>query len=181
MYGSGVGTLVQSMVGQTNYGLSGVCLASKDWSCDNEPQYLMTGNYSSIQWEGIDLTADFSVVVKNANAVVSEILQQWGNISIAGQNSTTKSCVIVRWPWMALPLTIVLLGMLTLGLMVWETHRSDAPSWKSSLPSVDLPVQARQRRQPSTTGTPSSWTGHHTARRNVSKGLRSTVRCGQQA
>lgn len=132
MYGSGVGTLVQRMVGQTNYVFGGHCLASNDWSCDDTPVY-SDSNYSSVQWEGIDLTADFSVVVENANAIVSEIVQQYGNISVAGQNSTTKSFVIVRWPWIALPLAVVLLGMLTLGLTVWETNRLEAPLWKSSL------------------------------------------------
>ena len=130
-YGSGVWTLTDFMMGQVQYDVSGDCLASDNWTCVNPPSY--NPSYPSYGSEAIDLTADFAVVVENANAVVSDIIQQYGNVSIAGQNSATKPFVIVRWAWIAFPLGIVLLGMLTLGLTLWETRRLKAPAWKASL------------------------------------------------
>ena len=129
----GIGDLVQIALGQSTYTSAGWCYKNNDWRCD-EPWYVRRlDNYSNPQWEGIDLTANFALVVENAIVVYSDVGQQYGDIPVSGQNSLTKPFVVVRWPWIALPLTVILLGLVTLGLTVWETHRLRAPSWKSSL------------------------------------------------
>ncbi|EXJ92765.1 hypothetical protein A1O3_01317 [Capronia epimyces CBS 606.96] len=133
MYGAGMDTLARAMVGRTTYSISGNCLEKNNWRCSDTPGFSLEGNYSSVKWEGIDLVDDFSLVVSNANSIVSDVVQQYGNLSVAGHNTTTKSFVVVRWPWITLPLAIVLLGMLTLGITIWETHHLGGPSWKSSL------------------------------------------------
>jgi hypothetical protein len=136
-YGTGIATLAGYMVGNATNWYSGSCSATQDWSC-TAPS--MGGNanliYSALStdaWEGIGLTPNFTTVLENANTLLSEIFQQYGNISQAGDDAVTKSFVVVRWAWIALPAAVVIFGLMILGLTVWETTRLKAPIWKSSL------------------------------------------------
>lgn len=140
-YGTGIGILTGYLIGNTTHDYAGTCDATRGRSC-SVPVTSNSGTYGAISteaWQGIDLTPDFMTVLENANAVMSEILQRYGNVSVAGENAVTKSFVVVRWAWIALPATFVLFGLMLLGLTVWETARPQAPTWKSSL----LPVLYR--------------------------------------
>ena len=134
-YGTGVGTLVEYLLGNTTHTYSGRCELSSNWSC-SAPVTSNSGTYSAFSteaWQGIDLSSDFTTVLENANTLMSEIAQQYGNVSVVGFDAVTKSFVVVRWGWIALPATVVFFGLMVLGLTVWETTRLQAPSWKSSL------------------------------------------------
>ena len=134
-YGTGIGTMVGYMLGNTTHAYSGGCSASDGWSC-TAPVTSNSGTYGAISaeaWQGIDLTLDFTTVLDNVNTLMSEILQQYGNVTVVGENAVTQSFVVVRWAWIALPATVVFFGLIVLGLTVWETMRLQAPSWKSSL------------------------------------------------
>lgn len=84
-------------------------------------------------WQGIDFTEDFSRVVANANEMMSDILQQYGTASMKGFNAVTETFVVVRWPWIVLPATVVLAGLATFALIVRDTRKVNAPKWSSSL------------------------------------------------
>lgn len=131
-YGA-IATMVDFLLGNATHVYNGGCGI-------NQPDCLPkqvdnAGIYASHAdaWQGIDLTEDFSALLKNTESMMSQIIQQYGNDSILGDNTVSKQFVIVRWPWITLPATIVLLGLLILVLTVLESWRSQAPSWKSSL------------------------------------------------
>jgi hypothetical protein len=135
MYGTGIGTLTGYVLGNTTHSYKGKCLASRNWSC-SAPVTSNSGTYGALNteaWQGIDLTPDFMPVLENVNTLMSDIVQQYGNVSMVGENAVTKPFVVVRWAWIALPATVVFFGLMLLSLTVWETIRLQAPSWKSSL------------------------------------------------
>lgn len=105
---------------------------------DSAASYQALHNQS---WEGIDLTEDFTTVLQNMDAVMSDVIQQYGGVFIAGDNAVTKTFVSVRWPWIVLPAICVLVGMIVLGLTIWKTARVNAPKWGSSL----LPLMYRYK------------------------------------
>ncbi|KIW33987.1 uncharacterized protein PV07_00793 [Cladophialophora immunda] len=134
-YGTGIGTLTGYVLGNSTHSYKGSCLASSNWSCSAP----VTSNSGSVEglsteaWKGVDLTPNFAAVVEDANTVMSQIVQQYGNVSVIGDNAVLKTFVVVRWAWITLPAAIVLFGVGCLGLTVWETSRMQAPSWKASL------------------------------------------------
>lgn len=134
-YGTGIETLADYVLGNTTYEYRGSCFSSRNWSC-SAPVTLgnrINGASSNVAWQGIDLTSDFTKVLENMNTLMSDIVQQHGNVSIVGENAVTKQFVVVRWVWLTLPATVIFFGLIVLGLTVWETIRQQAPSWKSSL------------------------------------------------
>ena len=135
-YGVGIGTLTNYLLGNSTHSYGGQCEANNDtWSC-SIPVTSNSGTleaYSTEAWQGIDLTPDFTGVLDNANTLTSQIVQRYGNVSVVGDNAVTKTFVVVRWPWITLPAAIVLFGVVTLALTLWETSRMQAPSWKASL------------------------------------------------
>ncbi len=136
MYGVGIGTLTNYLLGNSTHKYGGQCEANNDtWSC-SLPVTSVRGNleaYSTEAWQGIDLTSEFTGVLDNANTLTSQIVQRYGNVSVVGDNAVTKTFVVVRWPWITLPAAIVLFGVVALAVTLWETSRMQAPSWKASL------------------------------------------------
>lgn len=133
--GAGIGTMVGDLLGNTTHEYAGGCSASDGWSC-SAPVSSNSGTYgaaSTEAWQGVDLTPDFTTVLENVNTLMSEILQQYGNVTVVGENAVTQSFVVVRWAWIALPATVVFFGLMVLGFTVWETTRLQAPSGKSTL------------------------------------------------
>ena len=135
MYGAGIGTMASYLLGDSTHGYQGDCTINGTGICPL-PVTSNGGTYNASYpqaWEGVDLTPDFATVLKNVQSLLSDTVQSYGNVSVAGDNAITKTFVIVRWEWIALPAAIVFFGLLVLLITVWQTSRLKAPKWKSSL------------------------------------------------
>lgn len=134
-YGAGIGTLTGYLLGNTTHDYMGGCRASNTWGC-SVPVTTNSGTLEALSteaWRGIELTPNFTAVLENANTLTSQIVQQYGNVSVSGENAVNKTFVVVRWAWITLPAAVVFFGVCTFALMVLETSRMQAPRWKASL------------------------------------------------
>ena len=67
--------------------------------------------------------------VSNAMRTIS------GDVAV-GTASKTISHIHVRWPWLLLPLFMIVLASVLLVLTVWQSRRWNIPSWRSSALAV---------------------------------------------
>lgn len=150
-YGAAIATLLSHLLGNETYIYAGVSEGTAanvsfqvNWTND-------TGFIHSLYpdaWPSIDL-GNITTVLENMEATMSDIMQQYANSSVTGMLAVTKPFVVVRWPWITLPATSILVGLIIFGMTVWETRRLDAPKWSSSL----LPLLYRHFPRDSGTAT----------------------------
>lgn len=55
---------------------------------------------------------------------------------VKGAALVMQAHIQVQWLWLILPLVMVILAATFLALTVWRTHKSDVPSWRSSVLAV---------------------------------------------
>jgi hypothetical protein len=135
MYGTGIETMMEHIPGNSTHSYQGHCRKRDDWHF-SAPVTVSNGALESTHievWQGIDLSLDLMVVLDSATFLMSQLFQQYGNVSVTGYNAMTRPFVVVRWAWITLPGSIVLFGLVVFSLTVWETSRMQAPSWKASL------------------------------------------------
>ena len=90
------------------------------------------GNCSTLVCSTLDFGANFTKVVENVGQVLTDIIQEQGNIQIKGQAFRTVVQVSVRWGWVVYPAALLCLA---------NTHSTlhdlrDAASWNSRLEIV---------------------------------------------
>lgn len=54
-----------------------------------------------------------------------------GSHRTAGVAKTNRIFVAVRWQWIAPPIFVCLIGVVTLIGTMWESRRADVPNWKN--------------------------------------------------
>ena len=57
---------------------------------------------------------------------------------VQGQSITSVPYIHVRWPWLVLPIVVLVAAVMFLLLTIWESHRRAMPLWKSSALAVLL-------------------------------------------
>ena len=78
------------------------------------------------------------ILSRVANAT-SIYLQTQGTQTMKGTIWSRQTFVHVRWVWLALPTTVVILACVALGWAIWQSHTAGLPLWRTSL----LPLSYR--------------------------------------
>ncbi|KAJ5355832.1 hypothetical protein N7517_010441 [Penicillium concentricum] len=76
--------------------------------------------------------------VENVAAAMSKsfrdtALSTQENSNITGKAMTSKTYVSIHWQWIALPILVWFLGLLTLVGVIWKTRKISAPTWKNDV------------------------------------------------
>jgi hypothetical protein len=88
---------------------------------------------SSLEIAAIDDQRNFSKVLENIASSLNNYLQRYATDQVPGEVLVQETYVHVRWPWLVLPIALVLVGILTLLHTIWQTKRQKAVVWKSSI------------------------------------------------
>lgn len=80
---------------------------------------------------------NFSRTIENVAASLNNHLQRYATNRVLGKVLVQETFVHVRWPWLVLPLVLVLAGTAALLAVICQTRKEKAVLWKcSSLPLV---------------------------------------------
>jgi hypothetical protein len=60
-------------------------------------------------------------------------LSEQENSNITGKAMASKTYISIRWQWIALPVLVWLLGLITLVGVIWKTRQAIAPTWKDDV------------------------------------------------
>jgi hypothetical protein len=88
---------------------------------------------SSLEISAINDQGNFSEVLVNIASSLNNYLQRYATDQIPGQVLVQETYVHGRWPWLVLPLALLIIGVLTLLQTIWQTRRQKAVVWKSSI------------------------------------------------
>lgn len=91
---------------------------------------------SSMQvlWDSSNLTELFETI---ALSMTNELRRSSDNhTTIPGREEFSITVIRVNWPWMALPISLVLLGSIFVILTAWESHRLRQPIRKDEPPPI---------------------------------------------
>jgi len=85
------------------------------------------------------LTSDaVTKTIESLAAALTNVVRQVSNpqTSVTGTTCALESYIVVQWPWLLLPLIMVLLAALFLVLTILQTEKGRVPSWRSSALAV---------------------------------------------
>ena len=75
-------------------------------------------------------------VVANVADALTNAMRTLSGQTVTGTAYATELHVRVEWPWLILPLVMIVLALVFLGLTVLQSKRSDVPYWRSSVLAV---------------------------------------------
>ena len=81
-------------------------------------------------------SSNFTSTMDNLATAMSNGMRSISGDMVVGKASKNVSHVHVRWPWLLLPLIMVVLAAVFLALTVWQSRRMNVPSWRSSALAV---------------------------------------------
>lgn len=77
-------------------------------------------------------SSNISLAMNNIAMELTNYLRHSSNITVAGQAGQTEFYVHVIWPWIILPVFLVVTGTIFLMLVMFETKKLGARIWKTS-------------------------------------------------
>lgn len=80
--------------------------------------------------------ASLPVIVQNIAHALTNSLRVLSNQYVEGTALADEVFIHVQWPWLILPLIMMLLAVAFLSLTVWQSHCSRVPYWRSSVLAV---------------------------------------------
>lgn len=75
----------------------------------------------------------FESVVHNIATSMTELGRDSSNDTVAGTVYINQTFVSIVWPWITLPILILVLTALFLGLTIFTSHKKSSPLWKTSV------------------------------------------------
>lgn len=81
-------------------------------------------------------SSNFLSTMENLATAMSNTMRTISGDMVVGTASKTISHIHVRWPWLLLPLIMIVLASVLLVLTVWQSRRWNVPSWRSSALAV---------------------------------------------
>ena len=100
--------------------------------------YIFDGNntqilgWSSLQAEAVAANGNFSAVVDSVATALSALFEAYSVTHVAGRVLGPETYMEVRWGWIAFPVVLVLLGMVTLFGVMLQTRKYGLGVWKTS-------------------------------------------------
>ncbi|KAI1203492.1 hypothetical protein F5X97DRAFT_318144 [Nemania serpens] len=100
-------------------------------------------NYGNVTFERIDTI--FSNVAQAMTVLARQAGAQNRSEDVLGDVNSSKTCLRVRWPWIAFPAALGAISWAFFALVLWVQHGSDwLPAWKSSTLPPMLNVFVRE-------------------------------------
>ena len=93
----------------------------------------LTDSMGSLLWNRAANGASVSDILANVATAASVLVQSAGGKTVEGTAWNNETYVHVRWGWIALPASLVLLACVALGLTIWQTSQAKMALWRSSL------------------------------------------------
>ncbi|KIW10891.1 hypothetical protein PV08_10190 [Exophiala spinifera] len=128
-----------ALEGNTTYVFSGYWYADPDPSLGeadstfNATVFTQTsGPWSSAGQQAIDANGNFADIATDVGVALTGRFQQLQTSTARGTALRTQAIVVVRWPWMAYPLSLFALGVTALILTVLATRTAHMAVWKES-------------------------------------------------
>lgn len=125
-----------ALEGNTTYIFSGYWYADPSEGEDstfNATGFTQTnGPWSSAGQQAIDANGNFTDIATNVGIALTGRFQQLQTSTAQGTTLRTQAIVVVRWRWIAYPLSLFTLGVLALILTILATHAAHMAVWKES-------------------------------------------------
>ena len=83
-------------------------------------------------WEGGDLPAQLEYISRSMSTHMREP-NSGGSDLISGTSYTTETYYTVRWPWLILPVAVIVLVAIFSLVLMFETRRTKTRLWKNSM------------------------------------------------
>ena len=126
-----------ALEGSTNYSYGGFWYpdpAQRSNSRDSDTTAFtpISGAWSSVGQQAIDVSGDFTNVVNGVGKALTGRFQQLQDTAVTGTSLVTDAVVVVRWAWIAYPLALIALCLLSLFSTIVTTHHNKMALWKES-------------------------------------------------
>jgi Protein of unknown function (DUF3176) len=81
-------------------------------------------------------SSNFGTTMENLATAMTNAMRTISGDTVIGTASKNVTYIHVRWPWLLLPLVMIMLASVFLALTVWQSSRWDVPAWRSSALAV---------------------------------------------
>jgi Protein of unknown function (DUF3176) len=81
-------------------------------------------------------SSNFGTTMDNLATAMTNAMRTISGDTVIGTASKNVAHIHVRWPWLLLPLVMIILASVFLALTVWQSSRWDVPAWRSSALAV---------------------------------------------
>ena len=81
-------------------------------------------------------SSNFATTMDNLARAMTNVMRTISGDTAIGTASQNVTYIHVRWPWLLLPLVMIILASGFLAVTVWQSHRWDIPCWRSSTLAV---------------------------------------------
>ena len=97
-----------------------------DWSPD-------PGNLTPMMAQFLADSPDINQTMRNIAESMSEVVRTGANGTTApGRTYSNTTFIQVRWAWLAVPVSLMVMSIILLMIVIMQTHVKDAAVWKSS-------------------------------------------------
>ena len=107
-------------------------LSTFEGNLAEEPDTLSAPTATSNLIGAFNASSNISMTMNNIATAMTNYFRDSSDKTVVGQAGQTELFIHVTWPWIALPVFLVLAGTVFLILAMWETKRVGASIWKTS-------------------------------------------------